>query len=391
MTNRSQIVITKVQDKAILVSMHNDKLYDVLVENEENTSGNVGDIFVGKVQNVVDNIHAAFVEFEKNKVGFLPLSECQGKTVKAGDEFVVQIKQAAVKTKQPVLTIFPEIAGRFAVVSTKSKTKGVSKKIIEEEKKKELYKILEDFCEDPYGVILRTSAKTASEEEIRKECTGLLKQMHELMDYSEYKTRFSCLYHEASFYLKYIRSLELSNFERIVTDLQSVYEELYPIYGDRVELYSDDSYSLDKLLGISTKLLKANEKKVWLKSGGNLVIEPTEALTVIDVNTGKAVDGRRNKETTFYKINCEAAIEAARQIRMRNLSGIIVIDFIDMKEQEHVEELMQLLRMKLSEDKVKTVLVDITKLGLVEITRMKKNPPLREVLSSNHLLFNCFI
>ena len=119
MTNRSQIVITKVQDKTILVSVHNDKLYDVLVENEENTSGNVGDIFVGKVQNVVDNIHAAFVEFEKNKVGFLPLSECQGKTVKAGDEFVVQIKQAAVKTKQPVLTIFPEIAGRFAVVSTK--------------------------------------------------------------------------------------------------------------------------------------------------------------------------------------------------------------------------------------------------------------------------------
>ena len=381
MTNRSQIVITKVQDKTILVSVHNDKLYDVLVENEENTSGNVGDIFVGKVQNVVDNIHAAFVEFEKNKVGFLPLSECQGKTVKAGDEFVVQIKQAAVKTKQPVLTIFPEIAGRFAVVSTKSKTKGVSKKITEEEKKKELYKILEDFCEDPYGVILRTSAKAASEEEIRKECTGLLKQMHELMNYSEYKTRSSCLYREASFYLKYIRSLELSNFERIVTDLQSVYEELYPIYGDKVELYSDDSYSLDKLLGISTKLLKANEKKVWLKSGGNLVIEPTEALTVIDVNTGKAVDGRRNKETTFYKINCEAAIEAARQIRMRNLSGIILIDFIDMKEQEHVEELMQLLRMKLSEDKVKTVLVDITKLGLVEITRMKKNPPLREALS----------
>ena len=190
------------------------------------------------------------------------------------------------------------------------------------------------------------------------------------------------MYREASFYLKYIRSLELSNFERIVTDLQSVYEELYPIYGDKVELYSDDSYSLDKLLGISTKLLKANEKKVWLKSGGNLVIEPTEALTVIDVNTGKAVDGRRNKETTFYKINCEAAIEAARQIRMRNLSGIILIDFIDMKEQEHVEELMQLLRMKLSEDKVKTVLVDITKLGLVEITRMKKNPPLREVLQS---------
>ena len=377
MTNRSQIVITKVQDKTILVSVHNDKLYDVLVENEENTSGNVGDIFVGKVQNVVDNIHAAFVEFEKNKVGFLPLSECQGKTVKAGDEFVVQIKQAAVKTKQPVLTIFPEIAGRFAVVSTKSKTKGVSKKITEEEKKKELYKILEDFCEDPYGVILRTSAKAASEEEIRKECTGLLKQMHELMDYSEYKTRFSCLYREASFYLKYIRSLELSNFERIVTDLQSVYEELYPIYGDKVELYSDDSYSLDKLLGISTKLEKACEKKVWLKSGGNLVIEPTEALTVIDVNTGKCVTGK-NKQETIRKINLEAAKETARQLRLRNLSGIIIVDFVDMEDPEDEQRLLETMREQLKYDPMKAAAVDITSLGLMEVTRKKQRKTLKE-------------
>ena len=379
MTNRSQIVITKVQDKTILVSVHNDKLYDVLVENEENTSGNVGDIFVGKVQNVVDNIHAAFVEFEKNKVGFLPLSECQGKTVKAGDEFVVQIKQAAVKTKQPVLTIFPEIAGRFAVVSTKSKTKGVSKKITEEEKKKELYKILEDFCEDPYGVILRTSAKAASEEEIRKECTGLLKQMHELMNYSEYKTRFSCLYREASFYLKYIRSLELSNFERIVTDLQSVYEELYPIYGDKVELYSDDSYSLDKLLGISTKLLKANEKKVWLKSGGNLVIEPTEALTVIDVNTGKAVKGKSLDEN-LYKVNLEAAYECCRQLRLRNLSGIIIIDFINMKDPMYMNNIKNVLTEELEKDSVSAKFVDITKLGLVELTRKKIRKSLKEMI-----------
>ena len=379
MTNRSQIVITKVQDKTILVSMHNDKLYDVLVENEENTSGNVGDIFVGKVQNVVDNIHAAFVEFEKNKVGFLPLSECQGKTVKAGDEFAVQIKQAAVKTKQPVLTIFPEIAGRFAVVSTKSKTKGVSKKITEEEKKKELYKILEDFCEDPYGVILRTSAKTASEEEIRKECTGLLKQMHELMDYSEYKTRFSCLYREASFYLKYIRSLELSNYERIVTDLPSVYEELHPIYGDKVELYSDDSYSLDKLLGISTKLLKANEKKVWLKSGGNLVIEPTEALTVIDVNTGKAVKGKSLDEN-LYKVNLEAAYECCRQLRLRNLSGIIIIDFINMKDPMYMNNIKNVLTEELEKDSVPAKFVDITKLGLVELTRKKIRKSLKEMI-----------
>ena len=147
-----------------------------------------------------------------------------------------------------------------------------------------------------------------------------------------------------------------------------------------MQWYQDASYPLDKLLGIQSKLAKALQKRVWLKSGGNLVIEPTEALTVIDVNTGKAVEGKRNKETTFFKLNCEAAVEAARQIRVRNLSGIILIDFIDMKKKQHQDELMSLLREELAKDKIRTALVDITKLGLVEITRMKKNKSLYETL-----------
>ena len=112
------------------------------------------------------------------------------------------------------------------------------------------------------------------------------------------------------------------------------------------------------------------------------MIEPTEALTVIDVNTGKAIEGRRNKETTFFQINCEAAREAARQIRLRNISGIILIDFIDMRKKEHQIELMTMLRQELQKDKTRTSLVDITKLGLVEITRMKLNPPLWEVMKN---------
>jgi ribonuclease G len=174
--------------------------------------------------------------------------------------------------------------------------------------------------------------------------------------------------------------------DRIITDDKSVYEEiktecvsLCPI----LTLYEDGTYPLDKLLGISSKLKKALEKRVWLKSGGNLVIEPTEALTVIDVNTGKAIEGKRSRETTFFLINCEAAKEAARQIRIRNISGIILIDFIDMKEKENRTELMNQLRQYLQQDKTKTVLVDITKLGLVEITRMKQNPPLHEILQKN--------
>lgn len=381
MNDRKQIVITRLQEKVVMLYMENEKIRDVLVgENEPEQSIEVGDIFVGKVQNMVENIKAAFIEIQKDVIGFLPLSECRDKKIKGGDELVVQIKKAAVKTKQPVLTIYPEIAGRTLVVSTKSSTKGVSKKITSQERQGQLRELLTEFEQEPYGLILRTSAETATDEEILSECQSLLQEMHELMEYSSYKTCFCRLRKETAFYLKYIRSCSLENLDRIITDLPQVYEELNPLYGSLVQWYEDESYSLDKLLGISSKLTKAFEKRVWLKSGGNLVIEPTEALTVIDVNTGKAVEGKRNRETTFFRMNLEAAEEAARQIRMRNLSGIILIDFIDMKKREHNQKLLEFLREKLAEDQIKTVLVDMTKLGLVEITRMKKNPPLREVL-----------
>lgn len=381
MNHRNQIVITTIQGKTVMVYMENEKIYDVLVgEDVLESSLEVGDIYVGKVQNIVTNIQAAFIELDKDIVCFLPLSEIRERKIKGGEELVVQVKKAAVKSKQPVVTIYPEIAGRYCVISTKSATKGISKKILSEERQNQLKKLLLQFENEPYGIILRTSAETAEDEEILSDCRELLEQIHDLMKYSSYKTCFSRIYKESPFYLKYIRSCNLPEVHRIITDLPSVYEELHPQYGSLVERYEDETYPLDKLLGISSKLAKAFDKRVWLKSGGNLVIETTEALTVIDVNTGKAIDGKRNKETTFYKINCEAAIEAARQIRLRNLSGIILIDFIDMKRKENMQQLMKLLREEVAADQTKTTVVDMTKLGLVEITRMKKNPPLREVL-----------
>lgn len=380
MNNRNQIVITSLQGKTVMLTMENEKIVDVLVGENQKEFVEVGDIFVGKVQNIVENINAAFIEIQKDVVGFLPLSECKERNIKGGEELVVQVKKAAVKTKQPVLTIYPEIAGRYSVISTKSQTKGVSKKIESEERQEQLRSLLSEFENESYGIVWRTSAETAEDAEILAEGKTLLQEMHELMEHSQYRTCFSRIRKEAPFYLKYIRSCRMEDFDRLITDLPEIYEELQPVYDEFVQYYEDESYPLDKLLGISSKLAKAFEKKVWLKSGGNLVIEPTEALTVIDVNTGKAVDGKRKKETTFFKINCEAAMESARQIRMRNLSGIILIDFIDMKEKENIQKLMHLLRTEFAKDKTKTALVDMTKLGLVEITRMKKSPPLREVL-----------
>ncbi|MCH5252159.1 MAG: ribonuclease E/G [Lachnospiraceae bacterium] len=381
MNNRNQIVITRLQNKTVMLYMEGDSIFDVLVGEEENAQAlQVGDIYLGKVQNIVQNINSAFIEVKKDVICYLPLSEFGERKVKCGDEIVVQVRKAAVKSKQAVVTVYPEVAGRFCVVSTKDSTKSISRKIEEKETRDRLKHILAEFESEEYGIVLRTNAATSSDEEIIKECHTLLRDIHEQMEHSRYKTCFSLLRKEKAFYLKYIQSCQAEEWDRIITDEEEIYTQLQPVYGDKVVFYEDDSYSLDKLLGISSKLKKAFEKRAWLKSGGYLVIEPTEALTVIDVNTGKAIDGKRNKETTFFKINCEAALEAARQIRMRNISGIILIDFIDMKQKGHKQELMELLRAQFAKDKTRTSLVDITKLGLVEVTRMKKNKPIWEVL-----------
>ena len=380
MTNRNQVVITHIWEHPVLIYMENDKIYDVLFGEEDNEKIAVGDIYVGKVQNIVSNINAAFVEIKKSVLCYLSLNECRelsnGKKIKCGDELVVQVTKAAVKSKKPVVSLFPEVAGRYVVVSTTSNKQTFSKKIVDEQRCVELKQLLDGFAGEEYGMVLRTNAQTASDEEIVKECQHLLSELHEQMDKSQFLACFSLVRKEDSFYRKYINSCKWEEIDRIITDDNEIYCELHDMCGDIVQLYQDASYPLDKLLGLSSKIEKGLEKRAWLKSGGYLVIEPTEALTVIDVNTGKAIDGKRNKETTFYKINCEAALEAARQIRMRNLSGIILIDFIDMNKKENQFKLMELLRQELAKDKTKTSLVDITKLGLVEITRMKKNRPL---------------
>lgn len=381
MNNQRQIVITHLQGKLVMLYMEDEKIYDVLVGEEKGTDTiEVGDIYIGRVQNIVQNISAAFVEVQKGVICYLPLSECGSRKIRCGDELVVQVKKAAVKTKQAVVTLYPELAGRFCVVSTRTPVKGISKKIEDQGEILRLKGLLGEYKEEEYGILLRTNAENVSLEEIRTECGKMLKEMHERMEHSQYMACFSLLRKEEPFYIKYINGCRPKELDRIITEDERVFGELQIVCGDLAEWYQDTSYPLDKLLGIQSKLSKAFEKRVWLKSGGNLVIEPTEALTVIDVNTGKAVEGKRNKETTFFKINCEAAEEAARQIRMRNISGIILIDFIDMKKKQHQNELMTLLRGELAKDKTRTALVDITKLGLVEITRMKKSKPLWEVM-----------
>lgn len=393
MDGRRQVVITKIQGKKTLLYLENDKIYDVIAEPEDSTAPALGNIYVGKIKNIVANINAAFVEVKSGILCYLPLSECgQDQALRPGDEIIVQIKKAAVKTKQAVATRFPELVGNYCVVSTApavaSATFGISKKITDSRVLDRLSEIKKKFEGSPYGIVLRTAAQYAEPETIEQECEKLIAELQETMEHGKFLSCFSLIREETPFYLRYLYGCREEDLERIITDDPSVYHTLQSEYNGSKEklcLYEDETFSLDKLLGISSKLKKALEKRVWLKSGGNLVIEPTEALTVIDVNTGKAIEGKRQMETTFFRINCEAAKEVARQIRMRGISGMILVDFIDLKDKNHQRELMSILRSELQKDRVKTILVDITKLGLVEITRMKIHPPLWETFSKEIL------
>lgn len=376
-----QLAILNYDEKMFSAFLEDDALTEVFVDSE-NKPSILGNIYVAKVKNVVSNIKASFVDIRNGMMCYLPLSEGD---FKCGDEIIVQVSKDGVKTKQPTVTTKLNFTGRYVVLTKDRAGFSISGKITDEAERTRLLALKEKVeCSNAH-VILRTNCVGVPEEDILNEFFALKAIFEEIVEKGKFKTCFSLLYENLPPYLTYVRDVKAGELKRIITDVKIIYDEIkkyletyQPSETQILEYYKDDSYSLNHLLGIESKIQKALSKKVWLNSGGNLVIEPTEALTVIDVNTNKAIKGNRNPETTYYKVNMEAAKEIARQLRVRNLSGIIIVDFITMKRKENQAKLLQELRKEIKKDKIKTLLIDMTPLGLVEITRMKKKKPLHE-------------
>lgn len=362
----------------------------------------LNNIYIARVKDVARHLHAAFVEIAKGKVCFLPLEDLKKplftkkvseKTIAAGDELVVQVAKDAVKTKDPVATTNLSFSGEYVVLTSANCRIGISTKISGQERARlqalghELLEAdsLEETqdAKDSFGIIFRTNAAQAEETAIREEFLRLRAEYEALMAYAASRTVYSCLHKEQPFYLKMLMDADKSGLEEVVTDEKEVWEALKSAETGGVSLrfYEDRLLPLAKLYQAAGQIEAALKTRVWLKSGANIVIEATEALTVIDVNSGKNIS-QKDKRLNHYKINLEAAQEIAFQLRLRNLSGIIVVDFIDMYDQALDQELMSHLRGFLSKDSVPVKLVDMTKLGLVEITRKKKKKPLAEQLIS---------
>ena len=396
-----KLVITKQDNKIISAFFEGRDMVQVSV-NAAQEEGILGNIYLGKVKNIIKNINAAFVEIAEGRMCYYSMSEnrypimaqLQDKElsdkleevkVKIGDELVVQVSKEDVKTKAPVVTSNINLTGKYIALTYGKATIGVSAKIEDEKERRRLKELVKRYEHKQYGFIIRTNAAFMQEEVILDELSKLVELFESIVRYGVHKSRFSLLYSTPPSYICDIRDGYADHVDEFITDNPELYghmkdylEEYQTEDIGKLKLYQDSILSLANLYGITEKLKDAVKPMVWLKSGGTLIIQPTEALTVIDVNTGKAVSGKKQVQETFLKVNREAAKEIAKQLRLRNLSGIIIIDFIDMELKKNKDLLMEELEDYFKLDPVKTTLVDMTALGLVEVTRKKVRKPLHE-------------
>lgn len=390
-----QLVITRHGQKIVSSLFEQNTMIQVHIERAQDTSL-LGNVYVGKVKNIVKNINAAFVEIADGQMCYLALGEtrnpifCNAKKndkICIGDELIVQVSKDAIKTKNPSVTTKLQFPGKYVVLTHGDTRISISSKIRENEDRQRLQNMVKDAVgkKTGFGMIVRTNALLAEETLVETEIQALVSIYQEILQTGRYKSSFSQLYQAPNGYLCDIRDGYEDKIDRIITDDEEIYQQIerylsnyQPQDLEKLDKYEDKMITLNHLYGVETKIEKAMQERVWLKSGGYLVIQPTEALTVVDVNTGKAIAGKKAAEKHFLKINLEAAVEIARQIRLRNLSGILIIDFIDMEQKGAKKELIERLEQEIKKDPVKTVFVDMTKLNLVELTRKKVRKPLHE-------------
>lgn len=358
-----------------------------------NSDSILGNIYIGKVKNIQKNIQAAFIEIENGIMCYYSMAEkaspCfvnvkKNNVLKIGDEMIVQVSKEGIKSKLPYVSSNLNFTGRYLVLTSERKELGFSGKLKKEEKK-QIREILKDKIPENVGIIVRTNCRDAQEEEILHELEELMKRYEAVLQKGKSRVCFSVLEKSMPEYVQILQNLYSQDLEEIVTDKQELYEcavqylKGYKQQEKIVRYYEDKLLPLYKLYNLEKAFEQAQNERVWLKSGGFLVIQQTEAFVCIDVNTGKFTS-KKDMQETFRKINLEAAKEIAWQLRLRNLSGIILIDFINMERDEDKEELMQTLQRYLWQDSIKGTVVDMTELNIVEVTRKKVRKSLAEEL-----------
>ncbi len=371
------IVIESLISSQKTAILENEKLTEIFIEDNKNYK-TVSNVYRGIVKKIVPGIQACFVDVGFEKLAYLQLNE--ENNIKNGQDILVQINKEEIGTKGAKLTLEISLAGRYLVYIPSNDRVTISNKIIEEKERFRLKNIVKTLNKENLGFIIRTEAAGCSKEELEKDIVELRDKYEKIMKEYILGIGPKLLYKELDSACKYIKDNINENTEKIIVNNKEKYNELNKIIGDINKEYInklvlEENVDVFDIHGVEKQLEKSLEKKVWLKSGGYLIIEKTEALTVIDVNTGKFT-GNLKLEETIYKTNIEAAKEVCRQLKLRDIGGIIIVDFIDMYKNKYKEKMLKVLNEELSKDKRKSEVLGITKLGLVEIVRRRDKEPI---------------
>ncbi len=397
-TARKQMLVRRLPHQTQIVVLEGPVLVEHYVANKD-TQSLVGNVYVGKVRNVLPGMEAAFVDFGEGKNGVLYAGDVNyddadldnrrkpriEKALKNGDEVLVQVVKDAMGHKGARLTNEVSLAGRYLVLAPESDARGISRRLDDDERRR-LRAIVANLRPKGFGVIVRTAAAGASEDDLKADIDRLMARWEGIQQKIKEGSGTRSVYEEPPIETRVIREHFTADFRRLLVDspeakeaVETYLKDTAPELVSKVKLYEDE-IPLFERFHVEDQLRKALDRTVWLPSGGHIVIERTEALTVIDVNTGRFV-GKSNLEETVLQNNIESAEEIARQLRLRDIGGIIVVDFIDMEIERNRRTVLQRFREELAKDKSRTQVSDVSEFGLVEMTRKHVSEGLLETFS----------
>jgi len=405
MKTKTKIVISANEWETRVALLENDRLVEFYIERAEQQAL-VGRIYKGRVENVVKGLRGAFVNIGLRKNGFLPLVEIpefdalesddvetaegvkpQPRTITLceGEEILAQIVKDPFAEKGARLTSFISIPGRYLVYFPNAQRVGVSRRIQEQKERRRLREAVRKFKSPHAGLIIRTVAAGASAEELASEYRELERIWEEVRAKAETVKSPAVLYEEPSIGVKVVRDLFTPSVEKVIVDYEPRYREITdylsriaPALRRRVELYRGEEPLLEQT-GVEAELEKIFQKRIWLKSGGFITIDQTEAMVAIDVNTGRSAQ-EEDPERLILSTNLEAAAEIARQIRLRDLAGLLIIDFIDMADPKNIEKVITELRTQLANDRARADYSKMSRFGLLEMTRERTRPGMMYLL-----------
>lgn len=402
MSNEEKVLVNITPNETRVAWVENGVLQEVWVERTK-SRGLAGNIYLGKVERVLPGMQAAFVNIGFERAAFLHVSDIAkeyvnkhspenpediSKLLHEGQKIMVQVLKDPLGTKGARVTMQISIPSRLLVYMPDEKTLGVSQRIdqdTERERLRELVQKIPEFNDLEGGVIVRTVAEGADFHELRADLIFLQRLWQTILTQAKTTKKPKCVYEDLPLYLRILRDIPNQGIEKVRVDSAETYQKMQEFaqmyvmeVADKLGHYQGDRPIFD-LYNIDDEIQNALGKRVELKSGGYLIIDQTEALTTIDVNTGGFV-GHKNLEETIYRTNLEATQAIARQLRLRNIGGIIILDLIDMETEEHKRHVCESLRSALAKDRVKTSMSEISRLGLIEMTRKRTRESLERTL-----------